>query len=214
MSIKRLIKSHIENLQTQIYTQLPAIITDVSQYESSNIISVTPTINILHSDGQVNECPEIFNVPVVQPSGGGGLLSFPLAVGDNVLLEFSMRNIEEWLEGSGEAVTEPTRRLHDISDAVAIVGMHTKNNHLSPDPNDVVLKFKDNKITLKNDGNVEVITKAKFSVNNDAEELINVLSEAIEAIANTTVNTTYGLSPLNAKPQILAIKDRLDSFKK
>lgn len=214
MSLKAFIQSHLDNLQSQIFTGMPATVTDVSNYESQNIISVRPVIDMQHSDGQVSECPEIFNVPVVNPSAGGGLLSFPIAIGDSVWLEFSMRNIEKWLQGGGESVTEPTMRLHDLSDGVAVIGMYTKNNHLSPDPKDVVLKFKDNSIRLKDDGNVEIITKSKYSVNNDAEELIAVLSEAIEAIANTTVSTVYGPTPLNSKAQILAIKNRLDTFKK
>ena len=168
----------------------------------------------MHADGQINECATIFNVPVINPSAGGGLLSFPIQIGDTVLLEFSMRNIEEWLEGDGDPVTESTMRCHDMSDAIAIVGLYTKNSHLSPDPKDVVLKFKDNSIRLKDDGNIEIITKSKYSVTNDAEELINVLSEALAEIAASTVNTTYGVTPLNNKSKILNIKNRLDTFRK
>lgn len=214
MSLKAFMRSHIENLQTQLFTQLPARVTDVSEYQSKNIISVVPVIDMLHSDGQINECPEIFNVPVINPSAGGGLLSFPIKVGDTVWVQFSMRGIDEWLEGNGESVTETTMRCHDMSDAVAVIGMYTKTSHLQPDPNDVVLKFKGNSLRLKDDGNVEIITKSKYSVTNDAEELIAVLSDALAEIAASTVNTTYGITPLNNKSQILGIKNRLDSFKK
>jgi hypothetical protein len=214
MSLRTFIRSHLDNLQTQLFTQLPAVVTDVSKYQSQNIISVKPVIDFMFSDGQVSECPEIFNVPVINPSAGGGLLSFPIQVGDTVLVEFSMRSIETWLEGSGESVTEPTMRTHDMSDGMAIIGLYTKSSHLSPDPKDVVLKFKDNSIRLKDDGNVEIITKSKYSVTNDAEELIAVLSDALAEIAASSVNTVYGISPLNNKAQILSIKSRLDSFKK
>lgn len=214
MSLRSFIRSHLDNLQTQLFTQLPAVVTDVSQYQSQNIVSVKPVIDFMFSDGQISECPEIFNVPVINPSAGGGLLSFPIQVGDTVLVEFSMRSIETWLEGSGESVTEPTMRTHDMSDGMAIIGLYTKSSHLSPDPKDVVLKFKDNSIRLKEDGNVEIITKSKYSVTNDAEELIAVLSDALAEIAASSVNTVYGISPLNNKAQILSIKSRLDSFKK
>ena len=214
MSLKAFMRSHLENLQTQLFTQLPAVVTDVSQYQSQNIVSVKPVIDFMFSDGQVSECPEIFNVPVINPSAGGGLLSFPIQVGDTVLVEFSMRSIETWLEGSGESVKEPTMRTHDMSDGMAIIGLYTKSSHLSPDPKDVVLKFKDNSIRLKDDGNVEIITKSKYSVTNDAEELIAVLSDALAEIAASTTNTIFGVTPLNNKAQILSIKSRLDSFKK
>jgi hypothetical protein len=157
MSLKAFMKSHLESLQSQIFTGLPAIVTDNSEYESKNIISVRPTIDMQHSDGQVSECPEIFNVPVINPSAGGGLLSFPIQIGDTVWLEFSMRNIEEWLEGDGSSVTEPTQRMHDMSDAVAIVGLYTKNSHLQPDKKDVVLKFRNNSIKLKDNKDIEIM---------------------------------------------------------
>lgn len=214
MSLRVFLKSHLESLQTQIYTSLPAVVIDNSQYQSNNVVTVRPLIDMQFSDGGVVECPIIYDVPVVNPSAGGGLLSFPIQVDDTVLVQFSMRDISEWLEGNGESVTESTMRVHDQSDGIAIIGLYTKNSHLQPDPNDVVLKFKDNSITLKDNGDVEVVTKSKFSVTNDAEELINVLSEALAEIANSNVNTIYGISPLNNKPQILAIKSRLDSFKK
>lgn len=214
MSLKAFMRSHLESLQSQIYTTLPAVVTDNSEYQATNTITVRPLIDYQHSDGGISECPIIYNVPVVNPSAGGGLLSFPIQVGDTVLLQFSMRDISEWLEGSGEATVEPTMRVHDQSDGIAVIGLYTKNSHLQPDPKDVVLKFKDNSITLKDDGNIEVVTKSKFSVTNDAEELINVLSEALAEIAASTVNTVYGISPLNNKPEILDIKSRLDSFKK
>ena len=214
MSFNSYLKSHLDSLQSQIYTTLPAVVTDASLYESTSTVSVKPVIDLLHSDGQVSECPTIFNVPVINPSAGGGVLSFPIKEGDTVMLQFSMRNIENWLEGSGESVTEQTTRHHDQSDGIAVIGLYTKNNHLQPDPNDVLLKFKGNSIRLKEDGNVEVVTKNKFSVNNQQEELISLLSDIVNTIANTTVSTFYGLSPLNSKAQILQLKNRLDTFKK
>lgn len=169
-------------MQTQMYTSLPAIVTDVSLYESENVISVRPTIDFMHADGQINECTTIFNVPVINPSAGGGLLSFPVKVGDTVLLEFSMRNIEEWLEGDGGPVTESTMRCHDMSDAVAIVGLYTKNSHLSPDPKDVVLKFKSSSITIKDNSDIEIVQGSSAS----SVSLFN--NGDIEMFANGNMN--------------------------
>lgn len=214
MNFKSFIKSHLDDLQSQIYTSLPAIVTDVSDYESNQIITVRPVIDFLHSDGAVNECTEIFNVPVMMPSAGGGILSFPVQVGDTVKLTFSMRNLETWLEGDGSSVVENTMRLHDLSDAIAEVGLYPKSKTLSPSPKDVVLKFKDNSITLFDDGNVEVVTKSKIEIKNDQEELISLLSELIQEMSISTVNTVYGISPLNNKPALQAIKSRLDTLKK
>lgn len=215
MNFKSFIKSHLDDLQSQIYTSLPAIVTDVSEYESSQIITVRPVIDFLHSDGAVNECTEIFNVPVMMPSAGGGILSFPIQVGDTVKLTFSMRNLETWLEGDGGSVVENTMRLHDLSDAIAEVGLYPKANTLSPSPKDVVLKFKDNSLTLFDDGNVEVVTKSKIEIKNDQEELIALLSELIQTVSEITTNTIYsGFTPVNNKAAFTSLKSRLDTLKK
>lgn len=182
MSWKSFIKSHLDSLQSQLFTTLPAIVTDVSNLELEQTISVRPTIDILHSDGQINECPEIYNVPVIFPSAGGGILSFPIKVGDNVLVQFSMRNLENWLEGDGNSVVENTMRSHDMSDAIAIVGLTTKANTLNPSPKDVVLKFKGSSITIKDNSDIEIIQGESAS----SVSLFN--SGDIEMFANGNMN--------------------------
>ena len=66
--------------------------------------------------------PVITNVPIVWPGAGGFRLTFPLAVGDTVLLVFSDRALDGWLERGGE-VDPGDFRQHALSDAVAIPGL-------------------------------------------------------------------------------------------
>lgn len=66
--------------------------------------------------------PVITNVPIVWPGAGGFRLTFPLAPGDTVLLVFSDRALDGWLERGGEVDPEDPRQ-HALSDAVAIPGL-------------------------------------------------------------------------------------------
>ena len=80
-----------------LYTSIPARVLSVSGYGDSQTVTVSPSISRTKMTGQVigNDDIIIYDVPVINPSGGGGLLSFPIIVGDNVWLNFSMRSLEE-----------------------------------------------------------------------------------------------------------------------
>lgn len=212
MDWREYVKAYLRDMKSQLFTTLPAEVLDVSEFESTQTITVRPSINRLDSDGAISVCPIIYNVPVVLPSAGGGILSFPVQVGDTVMVQFSMRNIESWLEGTGEAVSAPTRRLHDETDGIAVVGLTPKSKNLQPSPEDVELKFKGNKIILRKNGDVEIETASKFAVRNQSEELVNLISETLQTISEITTNTTYGITPINNKPDFISLKSRWDTF--
>ena len=63
------------------------------------------------------------------------------------------------------------------------------------------------------DGNIEITTANTIKIKNNGEELVTILSEALQAIIDANVNTVYGVSPLNNKPDFVALKARLDTLK-
>ena len=71
-------------------------------------------------DGWI-ELPLLVDVPVIFPRGGGCTLTFPVKAGDECLVIFSDRCIDFWWQNGG--IQEPVDpRMHDLSDAFAIVG--------------------------------------------------------------------------------------------
>lgn len=68
-------------------------------------------------------------------------------------------------------------------------------------------------ITMKADGNIAGVTKDTFSMRNSNIELITLLSDLIDTLANNTVNSIYGTSPMNSKPELLSLKNQLDTMK-
>ena len=73
--------------------------------------------------------PVILDVPVVYPKGGGYAITFPLAVGDDVLLVFSQRGMSDFKErlsmsGVAASGSRPDRGVFfRIADAIAVPGL-------------------------------------------------------------------------------------------
>lgn len=82
----------------------------------------------LNEDGDrtADKQPVIPSVPLVYPGGGGFVVTWPMAVGDEVLLVFSDDSLDKYLNvgGQSDIDTEDDRR-HHITDAVAIPGIRS-----------------------------------------------------------------------------------------
>ncbi|EHF8259117.1 hypothetical protein B8Z58_005063, partial [Enterobacter roggenkampii] len=80
-------------------------------------------------DGWI-ELPLLVDVPVIFPRGGGCTLTFPVKAGDECLLIFADRCIDFWWQNGG--VQKPVdMRMHDLSDAFAIVGPQSQAHKIS-----------------------------------------------------------------------------------
>jgi hypothetical protein len=68
--------------------------------------------------------PKLMDCPVVFPQGGGAVLTFPLAPGDEVLVIFASRGIDWWWQNGAAKGPQPPAecRMHDLSDGFVIPG--------------------------------------------------------------------------------------------
>ncbi len=74
--------------------------------------------------------PLLIHVPIIFPSGGGFLITFPLSEGDEVLVMFASRCIDAWWQSGG--IQRPLEyRMHDLSDGFAIPGPRSLPNTVS-----------------------------------------------------------------------------------
>lgn len=74
--------------------------------------------------------PLLQKVPVEFPGGGGATMTFPVAAGDECIIEFADRQLDNWiLQGAGQPPT--IARLHDLSDAICRVGIRSQPRKLS-----------------------------------------------------------------------------------
>lgn len=72
--------------------------------------------------------PLLLNVPVIILRGGASSLTFPIIKGDPCLLLFNDKEIDTWLT-TGQVNAPQKLRIHDLSDAWALVGI---SNFLKP----------------------------------------------------------------------------------
>jgi hypothetical protein len=127
------LRAALDGKQAEIWTALPGI---VAAFDATAMtVSVQPAIKglITGEDGSVRQAslPLLINVPVIWPQGGGFVLTFPIAAGDECLVVFASRCIDGWWQSGGvQAPTE--QRMHDLSDGFAIVGPRSQARRLTP----------------------------------------------------------------------------------
>lgn len=111
-----------------LHTMLPAI---VDSYDAAKqTITAQPAIRRILADGSEQPLPLCVDIPVVFPGSGDFWLTFPVEPGDECLLVFAERSIDFWYQEGG--VQNPSEfRMHDLSDAFAIVGINSQPNKLS-----------------------------------------------------------------------------------
>jgi len=149
------IAAHIEERAMDLHTCLPGHI--VSFDSSTQTAKVQPGIQrIFAQQGAVN-LPELVDVPVCFPGGGGFVLTFPVSANDECILIFSERAIDYWWQNGG--VQLPAEyRTHDLSDAFALVGVNSKPRALSSVSTDKVqLRARDGTSSVSIDGTGNII---------------------------------------------------------
>lgn len=75
------------------------------------------------------EWPLLMTVPFLVLSGGAAHITFPIAKGDECLVLFNDRDIDNW-HANGGAKSQPpnTYRCHDLSDGFALIGVRSLQN--------------------------------------------------------------------------------------
>lgn len=204
MEVSDIISRMIESFtRDNINTAIPAEVIEVGRLEAEQVISVKPVFQQEYRDGVVLDFPEILDVPVMFPSAGGGMLSFPIKVGETVLLVFSMRSLDNWkLRDTGAGAHLPTDNRHfDLTDAIAIPGLYTTKDNLTPNPEDVELKYTDSSIRLTKDGDVIVATEGALTVTTAKDITITCdgdvnLKAGVVNVAASEVNLGEGGKPI------------------
>lgn len=127
----------LENLKADIFQQLNCV--KIGTIKEFYPVLQTVDVQIAYSqitsetlDGvrTLAEFPLLVNVPVYFQSGGGFTMTFPISEGDECLLLFNDRQIDNWvLSGSGKPPS--IERAHDLSDAFALVGIRNNTRLLA-----------------------------------------------------------------------------------
>lgn len=146
--------------------------------------------------------PLLIDVPFIVMRGGPAYLNIPIAVGDQCLLLYNDRCMDDWL-ASGKQSVLSSSRLHSMADALALVGVSSMQNLIEGyDASRIGLVF----------GQTKVMVGEKIELKNDAQslgpvlqELISKLNELTSAIAAITVPYTDDGSPAVSGPPVNAV---------
>ena len=121
-------KAHIDAALKNLHTSLPGV---VQSYDAATqTVSVQPAIKRVFSEKGATHLPVCVDVPVCFPGGGDFYLTFPVKAGDDCILVFSERCIDFW-HANGGVQLPAEYRLHDLSDAFAIVGVNSQPRKLA-----------------------------------------------------------------------------------
>lgn len=183
-----IIDAKISSFLAHLSSNVPARVIEYDATTQS--MSVQPLLNNKYDDGVIMEPPVILDVPVLFVSGGGGLLSFPIQIGDLVLLCVSQQDIDSWKHGQGGLVTPRSNRRMDLTDAIAIAGLHTLSNNLAPSATDVELKFKGSSIRIAPSGDITVEVTTGQNVNVIAPTVNVTATDVNVSATNVNVNST------------------------
>lgn len=222
-SVPQLIQSAItEFTKEDLYIGIPVKVTDVSEYESKQVVSVQPLINDTYKDGITLTAPTLRSIFVKLPSGGGFAIKLPIAVGDLATLHYSHRDISTFLDGTGSPVNNPIERSIDIKDCWVTHGFGTRSNHQNPSVTDLIIKGPNTTITITPDGILTAETSGQSTIKSskhiiDAPETeitgtLKVIGD-VTNLANvaTTGTTTSGVIEASTSLKInnVEVKDHV-----
>jgi hypothetical protein len=148
--------------------------------------SVKISMQELYEDGTVIDYPIVSGVPVVFMAAGGASINLPVLKGDSCFVIFFDRDMSNWLLGGADQKPNSTR-MHNMSDAVALMGLNPFNSVSKAENNtDVIINYSGSKILMKPDGIINVETTKDINI--ISAETINMNSKYINIKAIEDVN--------------------------
>lgn len=120
--------------QSRIWTMLPGVVQSYSVEGGFPVASVKLAVKGFDVDDagirSPHDMPVLPHCPVWFPRGGGCSLTFPVSTGDECMVVFGSRSIDEWWQ-NGEAQPAYDLRRHDLSDGICLVGLTSQARPLS-----------------------------------------------------------------------------------
>lgn len=133
--------------------------------------------------------PVLIDCPAVVLKGGAFSLKMPIKKGDECLVIFNDRSIDQWFS-TGSNKRLDSNRLHAFNDAIVLVGLSSSPKALSGYENDKVvlgdgthdLSLGGGSVTIKKD-RTQVEVGDKISVKNDIGDLKGILTDLITVLS-------------------------------
>lgn len=158
-------------------------------------------------DPVLTDYPILIDCPVICLGGGLASLRFPIITGDECLVLFNDRDIDNWFAGGGSGGAVATPRLHSFSDGIILVGLRSLANVLPNynasafevhyGTNKIVFDATTFKAELANGTTtLELSATGTLKVTNAGGELIAALLQLFTDVQTGLVTTMLGPQPL------------------
>ena len=177
----------LNNLKTDIFHTLNCL--KIGKIEGYDNTRKTATVKIMFQrlgrDGVIETCPLLSDCIVFTLQGGGAIVRCDVKAGDECLVFFSDRNVDNWF-ANGDLNVPATPRCHDLSDSISMVGI----NHLG----------------------ATILGTGKVTIQNSLTSLLDILTNIIQGIQGATCVNGAPLTDTTTKlataaleiPQLLA----------
>lgn len=162
--------------------------------------SIKISMKELYNNGKELDYPIVEDVPVITTSSGGASITLPINRGDTCLVLFNDRDITNWLLG-GVGQKPDSTRMHNLSDAIAIMGLSpfTKKGGATNNE-DVQINYSEASISITKSGEINITTTK--TVNVKSVEVINIESKNVNIKSSETVSIDSKNLTLNASETI------------
>lgn len=159
---------------------------DPVKQTASVTINYQKTFFILNPDTDRYEAkarpyPTLIDCPVICLGGGKAALTFPIEKGDECLVLFNDRDLDNWFAG-GTGSTVSTPRLHSLSDGLVLVGIRSKDHFLQ--------NYDTTRAVLRNDKAMVGVGASLIKIANNQITLATLLKDLVTAIGAMSVSGT------------------------
>lgn len=188
-TMAEVMRTVIERRLSEMHVCLPAKV--VTYDKATQLASVEIQLQKLYEDGTLLSWPIISNVPVKHPRAQGTetFIHMPLQPGDDLVLVFSERSLDNWKTQGG--MTDPNdRRKFSITDAFALIGGSAIPDAFTPETDDSIeIVNGDSKAIVHPDG------KYELKGGND-DDFIKAVRDLVILIQQAYAATLIGYQPI------------------
>ncbi len=192
-TLSELLKTYILEIKKTLNTAIPGSI--IAFDPDTQLAQVQIGINtVLHNGKQITIAP-LVECPVCFQGGKNFTLEFQIDTGDEGLIIFSQRAIDDW-SNQGGPVNQNVVRFHNINDAMFIPGIRSNPNAIKSHANNGI-RIRNNDASsyfwLKNDGTgaikVSTLNVDGVIINNGTNVTTHTHSQPNDSGGNTEQDT-------------------------
>lgn len=186
-STEETIRAAIEGALANLWTAVPVTIN--SYDPAKQTVSAQPTVKgiVRKPDGTTEHVnlPLLQDCPVHFPSGGGATMTFPIKAGDEGLAIIASRSIDAWHQ-SGDVQRQTDARMHDLSDAMILVGFKSNPKALQNVSADAVQMRSDDGahvVELHPSNGLKLASSARISIEGPGLDIAGSLNVTGDVVA-------------------------------